>query len=236
MNNEINAKLEALEIILNKQQRKTRKSMTVTIICYAVLAVFVIIYTTFVMSQIRKLATPETVAELITMQVESNIPHLKNYIAANSDAYAAYTASEAVSYAHSLIPFLGVMVKEELDVFSETIIQELSTQYVPALNEYFALHNDTVLETMDKLSNEEVARQLSVILVETFSQELDLACADLDSSVSKLKSKINAITNKPDTQLTKREYAEKKFLIYWMFIVKHGKMGDSFLSTSLLPN
>ena len=53
MNNEIIARLETLETILDNQQRKYRRSMIATIICYAVLLVFVIIYTTFVMSQVN---------------------------------------------------------------------------------------------------------------------------------------------------------------------------------------
>jgi len=234
MNSEINAKLEALEIILDKQQRKYKKNMIATIICYTVIALFVIIYTTYVMSEIRKLATPETVAELITMQIENKIPELKDYIGANAEMYAALAADEAVNYAHSLIPLLGIFAKEKLDAFSDAIIQELSTKYIPAINKYFVEHKDTVLLHLETLSDEEAAKQLSIILVETFNQELDLVCAGLDSSVSKLQKEIDAITKKPDSQLTKREYAEKKFLVYWMFIVKHGEMGD--LGTPLLSN
>jgi hypothetical protein len=236
MNNEINAKLEALEITLDKQQRKYKKTMIATIICYAVLALFVIIYTTYVMSQIRKLATPKTVAELIAMQVENRMPDLKEYVSANAGMYAKLTANEAVNYACSLIPSLGILVKKELDTFSDTIIQELSKKYAPALNEYFALHQDAIREGLKTLSDEEEAKRLSMILLEVFNQELDLTCANLDNSVAKLQKEINAITNKPNSQLSQREYAEKKFLIYWMFIVKHGKMGNSFLGTSFLSD
>ena len=236
MNNEINAKLEALEVLLSKQQRNYKRSMKTAIICYTILAIFVIIYTTVIMSEIRKLATPKTVAELITMQVEKTIPGLKEYISVNADSYAKLTANEAVNKVHSLVPTLGIYVKDELNTFSDTIIREMGTKYTPALNEYFEQHKDDISASLEKLSDEEAAKQLSLISVKIFNQELDLACANLDSSVSKLQKEINAITLKPDSQLTKREYAEKKFLIYWMFIVKHGKKGDSILSTSLFAN
>ena len=236
MNNNINKKLEALEILLDNQQRKYKKSLIATVIGYCILALFVIIYTTFVMSQIKKLATPSTVAELITMQVEKKIPELKDFIVANSDKYAQQIAGKAVNHAHSLIPSLGILVKKELDLFSNAIIIELSTKYIPALNEYFAQHQDTVLAHLDALSDEEAAKQLSVILLNTFNQQLDLTTVKLDNSVAKLQKEINAITNKPDSQLTKKEYAEKKFLTYWMFIVKHGEVGSTFGSTTLLPD
>ena len=237
MSNEINAKLESLEIILEKQRRKYKKNMIATIICYTVLALFVVIYTTYVMSQIRKLATPKTVAELIAMQVRDRIPELKGYITANTDTYAALMANETVNYTYSLIPSLGTLAKEELDTFSDTIVQELSRRYSPALDKYFALHQDTIRKELKTLSDREAAKRLSMILLETFNQELDLVCADLNKDVAKLQTEINAITNKPNSQLNRREYTEKKFLIYWMFIAKHGKMGgESFLGTPLYLN
>ncbi len=236
MNNEVNTKLEALEVILNKQQRSYKKSMVSTIICYTILAIFVIIYTTFIMYEIKRLATPTTVAELITMQVKRTIPGLKEYISENANMYAKLTADEAVNKAHSLVPTLGIYVKQELNNFSDKIIREMGSKYTPALNEYFEQHKDEIVADLETLSDEETAKKLSVIAVEVFNQQLDLACVNLDSSVSKLQKEINAITMKPDSQLTKREYAEKKFLIYWMFIVKHGTTGNSFLNSSLFAN
>jgi hypothetical protein len=236
MNSEINKKLETLEALLDKQQRKYKRSMIAAIICYAVLALFVIIYTTYVMSQIKKLGTPKTVAELITMKVEQKIPVLKDYIASNADMYATLTADRVVNYAHSLMPTLGVLIKEQLNTYSNTILQELSVKYTPALNRYFEKHKDSISANLDALSDEDEAKQLSMILIEIFNRELDCVCINLDRSVSDLQKKIDSITKKTESQLTKREYAEKKFLTYWMFIVKHGNMGDSFLGVPLLSN
>ena len=234
MSNELNNKLENLELILSKQQQKYKRSLRITIICYVILAIFVIAYTTFIMSEIRKLATPKTVAELMTMQVSGRLPELKGYITENADMYASLTADEVVNFARSLIPTLGIVVQEQLGIFSNQIKEEMANKYIPALNQYFEEHKDDVLDQIDKLSDEEVAKQLSEILVNTFNEQLDVVSINLDGSVNGLQNEINAITQKPDSELTKREYAEKKFLIYWMFIVKYGKVGNlPFGSSSL---
>ncbi len=236
MNNEFNNKLESLELTLCKQQQKYKKSMRITIICYAILAVFVIVYTTFIMSEIRKLATPKTVAELITMQVSGRLPELQGYITDNADMYASLTAEEAINFTRSLIPTLGIVVQEQLNVFTNKIKEEMANKYIPALNQYFKENKNNVLTQIDELSDEEAAKQLSKILIDTFNKQLDITCINLDSSVAELQKEIDAITHKPDKELTKREYAEKKFLIYWMFIVKHGKTGNSILEKPLLAN
>jgi hypothetical protein len=134
------------------------------------------------------------------------------------------------------MPSLGILIKDQLNNYSDTILQELSTKYTPALNKYFERHKSSISAGLETLSDEEAAKQLSLMLIEIFNRELDLACINLDNSVSELQKKIDVITRKPNSQLTKREYAEKKFLIYWMFIVKHGKMGDTFLGVPLLSN
>jgi hypothetical protein len=189
MNNEVNAKLEALEILLDKQRRKYKKSMITTIICYAILVIFVIIYTTYVMSQIKKLGTPKTVAELITMKIGHKIPVLKDYIASNADMYATITADNAINYAHSLMPSLGILIKDQLNNYSDTILQELSTKYTPALNKYFERHKSSISAGLETLSDEEAAKQLSLMLIEIFNRELDLACINLDNSVCELQKK-----------------------------------------------
>ena len=167
------------------------------------------------------------------MHIKSKIPELKEYIAANASEYAVTTADQTVNYAHALIPTIGILVKDQLDTFPDAIIQELSTNYIPAINEYFRRHQDTILAHLDTLSDEKLAKQLSIILINTLNQEMSLICGELDRSVFALQREIESITNKPDYQLTKKEYAEKKFLIYWMFIVKHGEVGNALLDISL---
>ena len=225
MNNEVNLKLEEVEKILNNQQRRYKRNMIITITCYVVLVVFVVSYTTFLMSRLKQLATPETVAELIAMRVKGQMPAIKAYVAENTKEYAVVAANQTVDYVHSSLPTLGSLIKDQMDTFTAAINNRLTTKYVPALNEYFALHKDTALQSLDKLSNEEIAKQLSKNLMEVYNQEMDIACSNLGTDGDRLRKDIDAITKKPDSQLTKREYSEKKFLLYWMFLVKYGETG-----------
>jgi len=223
MSSDINNRLDSLEQLLTKTQKSYRKNMKLTIICYIILVIFVICYTSFIMYKVKELATPSTVAELITIHVQNKLPELTSYLSNNSEKIANDASEQAVNYALSVIPTLGGIVEHQLDKFSDDIIAKISEEYIPVLNEYFKLHEDEFMSTIENLSDEQTAIKLTQLMTNNFNKELTIIGDQLYLSSNSLEKSINAITTKPNSELTQQEFAKKELLIYWMFLIKNQK-------------
>ena len=99
----------------------------------------------------------------------------------------------------------------------------MSEEYIPVLNEYFKLHEDEFMSTIENLSDEQTAIKLTQLMTDNFNKELTIICDQLHLSSNSLEKSINAITTKPNTELTQQEFAKKELLIYWMFLIKNQK-------------
>ncbi|MCF7792296.1 MAG: hypothetical protein K9M56_09920 [Victivallales bacterium] len=222
---ELENKIEKIENKLELQVKKSKKTLKITFIVYLVIAVFVIVYTSYITSSFKSLATPDTVAELLVTHAEKSIPKINKYLKNNADDITKKLADRTVDYTRSLIPSLGLVVKTQLDGITKSVNKEFNNKYLPIIDEYFKQHKTKIKDNINNLSNEQTAKILANELMNQINFELVNVNREFSSSILKFKKQVNELAYTPNNQLTKKELAHKKVVAYWMYLLKHAEIG-----------
>jgi hypothetical protein len=228
MDAELLKKLEALEKSIVQDKQRAEKSFVTTLVIYGILLIFVIGYTTFLTNSLRATATPETVAAFLGSAVEEQIPELKTYIKENAKTQAPIWAAKAVDYTIDMIPQLESIAKEQIDVLVTSLINQFRNEYMPDVVKFCRENLDMAFKNADIVSDEEMAKAVSGILVEELEDEVDKLLTDkFFFKMKELRKEIDRIATTPDSNMTRRDLAEKRVLLYWTFLVDHAETGQS---------
>ncbi|MCP4177344.1 MAG: hypothetical protein GY756_06235 [bacterium] len=219
---EITNKLANLESSVLAQYKKFQKNLKVTIIIYVILIILVLAYTIFIYASIKDNATPDTVAQLITMQIEKELPKVNDYLKGNSKELADALAVNTIDYLHVLIPELGTVTKNHLNTFTNQTVEHIQLKSMPEIVEYLNLHSDTILKNSDSITDKEIANQLVTIMAKRLNIVIDRTFSqDFYDKLDELQVKINRLSTLPDSKLTRQELAEKQALISWLYICQY---------------
>ncbi|HJO95806.1 MAG TPA: hypothetical protein QF753_20595 [Victivallales bacterium] len=219
---DISDKLSNLENSVLGQYKKFRKSLKVTIIIYIIIIILVLAYTIFIYTSIKDNATPDAVAELVTMQLEKELPKVNDYLKGNSQELADTLAINTVDYLHILIPQLGIITKDHLNAFTKQAVQHIEKTAMPEIVEYLNLHSDIILKNSDAVTDKEIANRLVMMMTERLNTVIDQTFSqDFYSKLNELQTNINRLANLPDSKLTRQELAEKQALISWIYICQY---------------
>jgi hypothetical protein len=228
MDTEMLKRLESLEKAVATERQKTEKGMMITLVVYGLLVLFVIGYTTYIKNALKSVATPESVAALLSSQVEDRIPQLKEYIKDNAKTQAPIWAAKAVDYTIDMIPQLESIAKDQIDVLVVSLISQFRDEYMPDVVKFCTENLDIAFKNADIVSDEEMAKAVSGILVEELEREVDNLLTDkFFFKMKELRKEIDKIATTPDAQMNRRELAEKRVILYWTFLVNHAEIGES---------
>jgi hypothetical protein len=218
-------KLNIIENKLAIQLKKSKSSFRNTIIIYLLIIIFVIVYSTYVTSRFKDLATPDTVAELLMFKTEEALPIINQYLLENSQPLADSFATQTVDYTRAMIPSLGLLVQGQLDLFAAQINNEFNTKYLPVIDEYFKENKDSIVQNINTLSDEQSAELLAKALMEQVDFGVLNISNEFNTAMIKFKQQVNYLAYTRNSKLTKKELAHKRAIAYWMYLVKHAKTG-----------
>jgi hypothetical protein len=233
MNDNINERIEKLEQLVKAENTRLSRSVIINSVVYVLLVVFVFGYTTFTISFIKEAASPKTVAVMVTEKVKAQIPSVKKYIKEKADKQSPEIADQVVKYIHGLIPQMEEAAKTQIDVLTDALIERIKNEYMPKLIDHFKATLDKAQANSDVVKDKDVAKHLSNLLVDELDGELsNIINNELMNKIDYLKQEVYKLASKPKAELTNREYAEKKFLLTWIYLVKNGDTsGSSFVES-----
>jgi hypothetical protein len=224
---DITNKISDLENSVLRQYKKFKRNLKTTIIIYVVLIILVLAYTIFIYSSIKDSATPDVVAELITMQLEKELPLVNDYLKNNSHELADSLAVKSVDYLHILIPELGTITKNNLNAFTQQTVQHIQQKAMPEIVEYLNLHSDTILKNSDAVTDKEIASRLVMVMTKKLNITIDKTFSqNFYSRLNKLQFHINKLSTLPDSKLTRQELAEKQALVSWLYICQYAQKNN----------
>ncbi len=220
-------RISALERLLEEKDENLKKKIKMTGLIYGVLVLIVAIYTTWIIPEIKKMTSPEVAAELALAQISANIPQLRSaavkQIRDNQDQWIAAIIEQVIQ----TIPQLEKPALVAFDQITDYLVQHVEHVLIPA---FTAALKDNAVELKDRYQDfrdEEKMQGLALVFVEIFELEMDRYLNDkFIKEVYGLREKLRVLAE-PTSELTKKELAQRKILVNWMYITETQQFGDT---------
>jgi len=231
---DIISKATALEKQVRIEKDKLAWSIKLTILAYGILLIFVFGYTTIAASKIKELATPQTIAVGLADRVERQIPELRKNLEVRVRTHAPVIAAELTAFLHTMIPDAETFARQQLDILADDLIRSTREAYMPQLAQYLSATIDEASKNTDFLRDKNVGKSIAEMLAGDLDKELDKFINDkFFTGTRSLTNDIDALASKSTDKMTALEASEKRVLMYWLFLVKHGEPGDSKIASAV---
>ncbi len=214
-------KIEHIAELIAAEEKHMRKSYHWTIGIYTILAIFVLSYTVFLSISIRDLVTPENVAIEVNTKIAQRMPEFRSQFRAVMPDIANQTANLAVDSALQLIPSAAEFAKLGVAKAIDALFASEDGKQVTLLEDYMIKNINESLkrENTDLTKEVKLAGIISENLLSDISRELKLIVNnELFSDLNALGERLKLLRTTPTAQLTKKQAAEKKFIVYWLYL------------------
>ncbi len=231
---ELNNKVDALASQIASIKSKTASATRFTIIVYCIFVVFVFAYTTFIMSKINELVTPEGVATYLRVTIEDKLPDLSKELVKTSRDKAPELASYLVSSSQAMIPGIEGKLKEVIDLKVEDLIVLINTDIKPELLNVIYKNEKEINITAKTLKDQTAANDLARALVHELDREMGKAIGkEFSRRINILREDLDVIAKSPLSELTMKEATERKVIVSWVFLLEHGVSGENLFGEIL---
>ncbi len=219
---DLKKQLDSLDELIKKDRSSVNTSIAWTAIIYTILVIIAFGYVIAFACWFKQLASPNNFAIMISDKIEERLPEIKNYLIQQSKEKTPELAGQTVKYALESIPQVESLLKGQIDLAAAQLMNEFNGQYVPKITEHMQEVIAKVYKDKDIVSDKNLAKELAALMAKEIDKELNaLLLHDYFSQLEYLKAEVAKISNKPESQMTKKEYSEKKLLLYWLFLERH---------------
>lgn len=216
--NDLTAKIENL-------RKKTQSSTKISSIVYIVLVIFVFAYTSTIMSLVKKKATADSISAQLRLIIDRDLLTDANrkWVLDTCKERSPDVADALVEMAHNqIIPTLEIHLKQLVDQQVDSIIVRLDRDVLPELTKVVKEHANDLKTHADDITDEAVAQELAKILAKEFDREMGNFINDkVKHRMNLLREELDRISEKPYSQLTLKEAAERRMIVNWVFLMEH---------------
>jgi flagellin-specific chaperone FliS len=236
-NNELETKVNELVEQISTMKNKNRSSEKITIIVYLILVIFVFFYTSFLMNWIKSTVTPDSISAYSRNLVEDKMLTPENHKKIITMCYdnIPIVAEKLVQVTNEkVIPNARVKIKNIINVQVDKLIKHLETNLLPKLH-FVMDKNLKALKKHSSILDEDVGKELSKVLVANIDKELDsIINHKVKKRINMLADELNKIALKPIKNLTAKEGAERRVIIYWIFLLENDEISSRTIFHDLI--
>jgi len=231
MNDLLIARIASLEAWSEKQERRARRSFLWSAVAYGLLVLFVTAYTLIILPILKELTTPTAMGEQAHAWLQTEVPAqrraLVSYCMDNSPAWS----QAGVELVKSAGPPLEEHVKGILDTYSTKLADGLKTELGPALTKAVTARTPELKTKYAELKKTNRGQEVPGTLAALLGQEMDkYLTKDFIIATEKLQTQLQDLATRPESQLTRREEAERRALSAWTVLSEQGDMGQGVLN------
>jgi hypothetical protein len=227
MSKAIEAKLAQLEKQVEADQLALQKKISAAVITYGVLALIVVGTTTFLVAEWKAHTSPEAVAGHVKSFIDGSVSDARKALIDELEKNSEQTAKKAVRWALDQIPKAEAPISEMLDSVSEQVTGKLNEELVPAFAAALKEQTPELRSQYKELTDDDAMLGLAKVMVDVVETEMDKYLNDeFGASVGDLQSRLRQL-GKPRDDLTKREDAERRALVYFSYLAERGEFGSS---------
>jgi len=234
MNNNINERIEKLYQAVSKEEKNFTSSLNKALGFYLVIIIILASYTVFLNIKIKELATPTNLAIALNTRVKDAIPLFTKKIKEQMKPGAKQLADKTIESVHALIPRSADFAKAQIDFYVNDIMTQIENKHMATLQKIFESSVDEAMKNKDIVQDKNLGKALASQITLKIDDELkNIINNEMLEAVDKLRADIEALRSKPVKTMTKNEYAERSFLVYWLYLVNNVKTGESSFADTL---
>lgn len=230
MSNAIESRLSALEQLVTKQNQKLHKGLSITIVVYIILVLFVLGYTLYIGGRLQEETSRANIANLVGMEVSNELPLQREQLINQLNANAQDQAIQAVDKLVTSMPDLETYLMQMMDEQTNQLIADLQGHVVPAFTEYLKEEAPNLEAQYAEMSDEEVMQGIVGLFVDTIDQEMDKYINEsFVDEMNKLQQKIARLAD-PNLELTRQEDAQRRVIMTFAYLAETSETGESPLA------
>jgi hypothetical protein len=231
---EIIKKIEALQEEVKQETCRNAAAARRTLLVYAALVVFVAAYSLFLTTTIRRDATPNALSIVFLEKVRDSLPQLLDGVEEKMEANATNLAEKTVKSIYHIIPQVTEMAKVQCDLLIEAQLNEIEATYMPKIRRKIKVSMEKIIANKDLGKDKDLAKALTMEVVNELDREVgEILGKEFFNRLDELTANVKALRVKKVSTMTNREYAERKMIVYWLFMTDHGRTGNSVMASFL---
>ncbi len=223
---EIQARVDKVYKAIVKEEQVFNRSLTKTILLYLFIALLLIGNIIFLKVKILNQATPKNMAIVINTQIRDMIPNFTQGLKAGMEPQAKQAAVKSVGVLYSGIPYVKEMLKSQVNIYVNRMADDMEKEHMAKFESVIdeALNKVTKNKDLakDKGLGKAIAAQISSDLDKELAKVIDKPFID---AIDKFRLETEALRTKPISQLTRKELAEKNFIVTWIYLVNNKAPG-----------
>ncbi len=231
-------RVQALEKMIETQEKRIRRGMKMVAWIYAVLIIIVLAYTTYVYKFITDVVEEQTTEDQVTAYTRSwcitELPKHRKTALKKLREESDLWAKDLVTAVINMIPVLEDRLKVHADMAIASMMVELNKEVLPAFEKQLEADAMTVKQSWNDLGNEAFTKTISELYFETMAKELDFYLDQhFVKDLEEFQAELRNITaeGKP---VTKKQDAQRRVLVSWAALSKGGDSGKSEVFAELL--
>jgi len=221
---DLESRIESLGAKIEKMRKHDASSLKATVIGYLLVVIFVFVYTQSIMHWIKKEVSPNNLSAYTRQTIKKKFltqeqcQSMVNYCRKQAPVWA----DKLVVMTHEqVIPRLKTKVKELIDKTADKGIIKLKKDVFPRVNDFLKVHAEKLKKHQD-IADPEIAKELAKILSDKCESELDKFINEkVEFRIALLKKDLHKMATKPYSKLTRKEAAERRLLVNWVYLMEH---------------
>jgi len=223
-------RIEALEAWTEKQERRARRGLIWTCVGYSVLVVVVAAYTLIIVPILKELTTPKALGEQAHAWLQTELPAQRRALVSYCLDSSPGWAQAGVELVKSAVPALEDHARAALDVYSGKAADSLKTEFGPALTKAVTARTPELKAKYEELKKTNKGQEVPGTLAALLGAEMDKYLTDeFLLATEKLQTQLRELATRPESQLTRREEAQRRALSAWTVLSEDGKLNQGVL-------
>jgi hypothetical protein len=220
MDKQLQEKLDILLARMEKEDKRASASFTVSLICRVLITLFIVGYLGYTVIAFEKMSTPSNMAIMINRQVRDLIPSERSEMQAKMPEQAKEMAKSTVGIISDLIPSLGEMAREQLDVRFAQLMDHYKVEREKAFEHICSNIIDKIRKNKDIVKDSSLAQALAQQLADECNREArDIINNALFKEIEKLQADVEKLRSTPVKMMTRSQAAKKNLIVCWIYLV-----------------
>jgi hypothetical protein len=230
MNDLLVTRIASLEAWSEKQERRARRGFFWSALVYGLLVVLVTAYTLIILPILKELTTPKALGEQAYGWLQTEVPAQRRALVGYCMDNSPVWSQAGVELVKSAVPALEGHIKAVLDTYSAKLADGLKSDLGPALTKAVVARTPELKAKYEELKKTNKGQEVPATLAALLGQEMDRYLTnDFVVATEKLQNQLQDLATRPESQLTRREEAQRRALSAWTVLSEEGDMGQGVL-------
>ncbi len=235
MNDNLMNRIDSLLKNVEEQKNKVVVTGKTISFVYALLAVFVVFYTSILFIKIKESVTNDSISAAARNMITAKLLDVPAFLDDVVENRTENLVDNMIASIYDQIPTLENMAKNMICEHTGALIFQIKTDLFPQFHEIIRQNAEEIKNAAEALSDENATKELAKTIVKHISEEIDyshgLITSEVQGKVEEITKHFEAILNKPLNELTAKELSQRKLMVDWLYLVDKEEGLDKILKT-----